>query len=109
MSNKNKNKDGIVYSTNPDFEYRDELPEEPDTLSPSQQRLYLRKELRNGKPLLVIKDFVGSTENLKELEKKIKNHCGAGGSSKDGDILIQGDVKEKVKLFLEKLGYKTKG
>lgn len=109
MSNKNKNKDGIVYSTNPDYEYKEEQTDEPDTLPPARQKLYLRKELRNGKPVLVIKDYVGSTEDLKELEKKIKNHCGSGGSSKDGDILIQGDVKEKVKLFLEKLGYKTKG
>lgn len=109
MSNKNKRRDGIVYSTNPDFEYRNEANQEPETLPPSSQTLYVRREMRNGKPVMVVKDFIGSTEDLRDLEKKLKQHCGVGGSSKDGDILIQGDVKEKVIAFLQKAGYKTKG
>jgi translation initiation factor 1 len=108
MSNKNKTKQGIVYSTNPDYRYEAE-PDEEDTLPPSKQCLYVRKEVRNGKAVVVIKDFIGRSDDLKELEKKIKNQCGVGGTSKDHEILIQGDLKDKVKLILEKLGYKTKG
>jgi translation initiation factor 1 len=108
MSNKNKRRDGIVYSTNPDFDYS-QPEEERETLPPAKQMLYVRREVRNGKPVAVVKDFIGSADDLKNLEKQLKNHCGTGGTSKDGDILIQGDVKDKVKAFLEKLGYKTKG
>ena len=108
MSNKNKRREGIVYSTNPDFDYT-QPDDERETLPASKQTLYVRREVRNGKPVAVVKEFIGSSDDLKNLEKQLKNHCGTGGTSKDGDILIQGDVKEKVKAFLEKLGYKTKG
>ena len=108
MSNKNKNRHGIVYSTDPGYEYKDEA-EEQETLPPGQQTLYLRREVRNGKPCIVVKEFVGTTDDLRDLEKKLKNHCGVGGSSKDGDILIQGELRDKIKAFLEKLGYRTKG
>ena len=108
MSNKNKNKSGIVYSTNPDFQYDDGM-EEMETLEPSQQKLYVRREVRNGKPCVVIKEFVGKSDDLKLLEKALKNHCGVGGTSKEGDIIIQGDFAEKVKSFLISKGYKTKG
>lgn len=109
MSNKNKNKTGIVYSTNTD--YLKQLHQEPETetLPPEKQKLYVRREVRNGKPTVVIKEFIGSKEDLKELEKQLKNHCGVGGSSKEGDILIQGDVADKIKVFLQSKGYKTKG
>lgn len=108
MSNKNKNKNGIVYSTNPDFQYNDGQ-DEIETLEPSQQKLYVRREVRNGKPCVVIKEFVGTSEDLKQLEKSLKNHCGVGGTSKEGDIIIQGDFADKVKTFLQQKGYKTKG
>lgn len=108
MSNKNKNKSGIIYSTNPDYHFESEN-EETDTPEPGKQMLYVRKEVRNGKPAVVIKDFIGKPDDLRELEKKLKNHCGVGGSSKDGDILIQGDLKDKVIAALQKWGYKTKG
>ncbi|MFZ9971075.1 MAG: translation initiation factor, partial [Bacteroidia bacterium] len=88
MSNKNKGRNGIVYSTNPDFQF--EAEQEEDTLSPEQQRLYVRREVRNGKPCVVIKDFVGKGDDLKALEKALKSHCGVWGSAKDGDIIIQG-------------------
>lgn len=104
-----KKRDGIVYSTNPDFQYDSDEDTEPETLEASKQTLYVRREMRNGKPVVVIKEFIGKSDDLRELEKKLKNHCGVGGSSKDGDILIQGDNKEKVTQFLQKLGYKTKG
>ena len=108
MSNKNKNKKGIVYSTNPDYQYDSDDFEE-ETLENHLQKLYVRKEVRSGKPCTVIKEFIGSKEDLKSLEKQLKNHCGTGGTSKDGDIIIQGDNSEKVKSFLQKAGYKTKG
>jgi translation initiation factor 1 len=108
MSKNKKYRDGIVYSTDPGYQYNFDGDKEAETL-PNQQTLYLRRENRNGKPVVVIKEFVGSSDDLKELEKKLKNHCGVGGSAKDGDILIQGDNKDKIQLFLQKLGYKTKG
>lgn len=108
MAKNKKHRDGIVYSTNPDFDYNAE-PEDTDTLKPSEQILYVRREVRNGKPVVVIKDFIGRADDLKDLERKLKNHCGVGGSSKDGDILIQGDNKDKVQKFLQSMGYKTKG
>ena len=108
MSNKNKNKSGIVYSTNPDYQY-DAENEEQDTLEPSQQKLYVRREVRNGKPCIVIKEFIGKSDDLKQLEKSLKNHCGVGGTSKEGDIIIQGDTLDKVKAFLASKGYRTKG
>lgn len=107
MSNKNKHKNGIVYSTDPGYNYQSE--EEQETLSPSQQTLYVRREVRNGKPCVVIKEFVGGAQDLKDLERKLKGHCGVGGSAKDGDIIVQGDLHAKVKSYLQTLGYKTKG
>ena len=108
MSNKNKNKSGVVYSTNPDYSY-DDYASEAETLPPAQQKLYVRREVRNGKPCVVIKEFVGSSDDLKALAKALKSHCGVGGSAKDGDIIIQGDFHAKVKAYLEGKGYKTKG
>jgi translation initiation factor 1 len=109
MNKNRKHRDGIVYSTNPDHQYEYGGSKEQKTLPPSEQILYLRREVRNGKPVTVVKEFVGTGDDLKELEKKLKNHCGVGGSSKDGDILIQGENKDKIQAFLQKLGYKTKG
>jgi len=108
MSNKNKNKSGVVYSTNPHYSYEEDASEQ-ETLAASHQKLYVRREVRNGKPCVVIKEFVGSSDDLKALERALKSHCGVGGSAKDGDIIIQGDFHAKVKLFLEGKGYKTKG
>ncbi len=108
MSNKNKNKNGVVYSTDPNFSYNSES-EEQETIPASQQVLYVRREVRNGKPCVVIKEFIGSAQDLKELERKLKNHCGVGGAAKEGDIIIQGDLHAKVKSFLQGQGYKTKG
>lgn len=108
MSNKNKNKSGIVYSTNPVYVIHS-LQEEQETVPPNLQKLYVRREVRNGKPCVVIKEFIGNAQGLKELERNIKSHCGVGGSAKDGDIIIQGDLHTKIKLYLENLGFKTKG
>ena len=108
MSNKNKNKSGVVYSTNPNYSYEEDASEQK-TLAGSQQKLYVRREVRNGKPCVVIKEFVGSSDDLKALERALKSHCGVGGSAKDGDIIIQGDFHAKVKSYLEGKGFKTKG
>ena len=108
MSNKNKNKSGVVYNTNPNYSYEEDASEQ-ETLAASQQKLYVRREVRNGKPCVVIKEFVGSSDDLKALERALKSHCGVGGSAKDGDIIIQGDFHAKVKSYLEGKGYKTKG
>jgi translation initiation factor 1 len=103
-----KNKGGLVYSTNPDYDYN-EPEEEVNTPEPKNQTLYVRKEVRNGKVSTVIKEFTGSDNELKELGKKLKNKFGVGGTAKDGDIIIQGDLHSKTKDFLQSMGYKTKG
>ncbi len=108
MSNKNKNRNGIVYSTDPNYHY-DSGEESQETLTPSQQTLYVRREVRSGKSTIAIREFIGNKEDLKDLEKSLKNHCGTGGTSKDGIIYIQGDVAEKIKKYLVSKGYKTKG
>ncbi|MBU6324578.1 MAG: translation initiation factor [Bacteroidetes bacterium] len=107
MSNKNKNRNGIVYSTNTDFQYNHQ--EEEDTPMPSEQHLYVRREVRNGKACVVVKEFRGKAADLKELERKLKAACGTGGTAKDGEILIQGEVLDKVRALLKQLGYRTKG
>ena len=108
MSNKNKNKSGVVYSTNPNYSFNDSASDQ-ETLAAAQQKLYVRREVRNGKPCVVIKEFIGGSDDLKALERALKSHCGVGGSAKDGDIIIQGDFHAKVKSYLADKGYKTKG
>jgi translation initiation factor 1 len=109
MSNKNKKRDGIVFSTNPDYSFGGDAEQEPETLPPGEQKLYVRREVRNGKPAVVVKEFIGSRADLQALEKKLKQHCGVGGSAKDGEILIQGELLDKVRAYLQQLGYRTKG
>ncbi len=101
---------GVVYSTNPDFAFEfDETPE-AETLPPQQQqlRISLDKKARAGKQVTLVTGFVGKPEDLEVLGKKLKNLCGCGGSSKDSEILLQGDFREKVLTFLQNQGYKAK-
>lgn len=107
---KKKNKKGVVYSTNPDFSYQYDEEEEMDTLPPQQQNLKvcLEKKHRGGKTVVLIKDFVGSHDDLASLGKLLKTKCGTGGSAKDGEIIIQGDCRDKVMAILDKEGYKYK-
>lgn len=110
MSKKNKaDTRGFVYSTDPDFSFEPESQEERNTLPPAQQRLslWLDTKQRAGKAVTLITGFVGTTADLEDLGKKLKNHCGTGGSVKDGEILIQGDHRDKVLQFLLKQGYKA--
>jgi translation initiation factor 1 len=112
MSKKNdwKKRDGVVYSTSSDFEYNYQQNEEAQTLPPQQQNLKvaLDKSGRAGKQVTLVSGFVGSAADLDTLTKTIKTKCGVGGSAKDGEILIQGDVRDKVVQILQKEGYKAK-
>lgn len=101
----------IVYSTNPDFTYQHtHESDEPTTLAPAQQRLHVQLERRNrgGKAVTLVSGFVGSDDDLKALGKTLKTKCGVGGSAKDGEIIVQGELVEKVKTLLLELGYKMK-
>ena len=107
-----KDRLGVLYSTNPDFEYTTEQVEEPDTLEPARQelRISLSKKQRGGKEVTLITGFVGREEDLAELGRLLRQRCGVGGSAKDGEILIQGDQRAKLRSLLPSLGYtRTKG
>lgn len=105
-----KKREGIVYSTNPDFQYSHDVLPEADTLPPEKQLLYvwLDSKQRKGKTVTLIKGFVGAKKDLESLAGEVKRHCGTGGAAKDGEILIQGDCREKIITFLTGRGYKTK-
>ncbi len=100
----------IVYSTNPDFSFDTGEEDEPETLAPDKQqlRILLDKRHRNGKSVTLITGFVGTAEDLKILAKNLKTRCGVGGSEKDGEILIQGDFRQKVLDILISEGYRVR-
>lgn len=103
-----KKKLNIVYSTNPEFEYeQDETPQE-ETLAKEKQllRIKLDTKQRRGKAVTLVTGFVGQEEDLNDLGKLLKVKCGVGGSVKDGDIIVQGDMRNKVLAILQKEGYK---
>ncbi|MFV0546512.1 MAG: translation initiation factor [Bacteroides sp.] len=107
-----KSRLNVVYSTNPDFNYDNEETEEQATLDASNQnlRVQLDKKNRGGKTVTLITGFIGSDDDLKLLGKLLKTKCGVGGSAKDGEIIVQGDFKQKIIDLLIKEGYKrTKG
>lgn len=108
MSKKKPN--GIVYSTNPDFQYQFNQEDELETLPENQQdlRVWIDRKHRAGKQVTLITGFVGSANDLETLGKLLKTKCGTGGSAKDGEIIIQGDVRDKVMDILTKAGYKAK-
>ncbi|HEY3404222.1 MAG TPA: translation initiation factor [Ohtaekwangia sp.] len=112
MSKKNdwKKREGVVYSTESNFNFSYQQNEEATTLPPQQQnvKVLLDKSGRAGKQVTVVTGFIGSTADLESLTKTLKTKCGVGGSAKDGEILIQGDVRDKVVLILQKEGYKAK-
>ncbi|MBM3412954.1 MAG: translation initiation factor [Bacteroidetes bacterium] len=111
MSKKHQSdKRGFVYSTDPDFSFESEQPDEQDTLPPGSQqlRLLLDTKQRAGKAVTLVTGFIGKTNDLEELGKKLKNHCGSGGSVKNGEVLVQGNHRQKLAQFLSKLGYKVK-
>ena len=109
MSKKDKNCVNVVYSTNPNFNYESESNEQHETLPAAQQNLkvYLDR-LGGGKLLSRVSGFVGTESDLNDLAKLLKQKCGVGGNSKDGEILIQGDNRDKIITLLTKEGYKIK-
>ncbi len=96
------------YSTNPDAIRPDE-PETVETLSPDRQKLRvsIERHHRGGKTVTLVKGFVGSDDDLNDLAKQLETKCGCGGSAKDGEIIIQGELKEKVVSLLQTMGYKN--
>jgi translation initiation factor 1 len=111
MSKKNKGRDKfVVYSTNPDYDYSQHDGPEEETLPPSEQLLYVSidRKQRKGKSVTLVEGFVGTDEDLKELGKMLKSKCGAGGSANDGEILVQGEFKDKVADLLSAEGYRVK-
>ena len=102
-----KKRIGVVYSTNPDYEYSDDSQEESDTLPKNQQKLRLNMERtgRGGKTVTLVKGFVGSDKDINALCKLLKQKCGVGGSVKDGEIIIQGDHRQRLIEILKKEGY----
>lgn len=105
-----KNRVDIVYSTDPEFDYDHEADEQVDTLPPAEQKLYveLDRKMRKGKVVTLVTGFVGAAEDLAALGKELKSKCGVGGSAKDGEIILQGDHREKVMNLLSKAGYPNK-
>ncbi len=109
MSNKNKNRDGIVYSTNSSFEYTESNNHDAFTLPNAEQNLRVFLDRKGGGKLVSrVNSFVGSADDMEELGKLLKKHCGVGGSVKDDEILIQGDHRDKIVAFLIKQNYKAK-
>lgn len=100
---------GFVFSTNKDFEFESN-DEQQETLANNQQKLeaHLDKKNRGGKVATIIKGFEGSDDDLKALAKQLKTLCGVGGAAKDGEIIIQGNFRDKIMDFLAKEGYKVK-
>jgi translation initiation factor 1 len=109
MSNKNKKKDGVVYSTNPDFTFNDK-DEDPEHVPDNEQelRVWLETGNRKGKKATVVRGYRGAESDLREFAKVLKSHLGTGGSAKDGEIIIQGDHRDKVVAFALNRGMKAK-
>lgn len=102
-----KDRLNVVYSTNPDYQYENIGEEEAETLPKNQQKLRvsMEKKGRGGKTVTLIRGFIGTEEDLKELGKLLKTKCGVGGSAKEGEIIIQGDFKQRIIDLLKSEGY----
>ena len=105
-----KSRLNVVYSTNPDFRYEEEEKRERQTLPAAQQQLkvWIDRKQRAGKQVTLVRGFVGTEDDLKELARMLKSKCGVGGTAKDGEILIQGDFRDRIVDVLVKAGYKAK-
>lgn len=110
MENDWKKRLGVVYSTDPNFKYEQEAEPEVETLEPSKQNLIVAidRRARAGKQVTLVKGFVGSEEDLATLGKSLKVKCGVGGTAKDGEITLQGDLRDKVVALLQSMGYRAK-
>jgi translation initiation factor 1 len=109
MSKKRSTTDGIIYSTNPDFQPEREEDPQQETLPAKQQKLRIRLDTkqRAGKAVTLVENFLGQAADLEDLGKKLKTVCGTGGSVKDGIVIIQGDQRDKVLQWLLKNGYSS--
>jgi translation initiation factor 1 len=108
MGKKNKpDLKGFVYSTDPNFKFEDDQNAD-ETLPAAQQKLkiQLNTKYRGGKSVTVVLGFVGTENDMEELGKKLKTYCGTGGTAKDGEIIVQGDQRNKVLQFFQQNGYK---
>lgn len=107
---KEKHRDGLVYSTNPDWQPEPDNGDELETLAAGKQQLkiWLDRKQRAGKTVTLITGFIGSASDLMELGRTLKQHCGSGGAVQDGEILIQGDHRDKVLNWLLQKGYQAK-
>ena len=105
-----KSRLGMVYSTDPEFEYRTDERPETETLPPARQqlRVWLDRRQRAGKVVTLVKGFVGRDADLQELARMLKSRCGVGGSAKAGEIIIQGDHRDRVAELLIRSGYRCK-
>jgi translation initiation factor 1 len=111
MGKNSKNKPfGVIFSTNPDFDYTTDDDEGQETLETGDQdlRVHIEKKGRKGKPVSIVTGFVGSDEDLADLARTLKTKCGVGGSAKEGEIILQGTMRDKVVVVLKKLGYRAK-
>ena len=109
MRKKNKaDSRGFVFSTDPNFKFEEEQYSN-ETFAPAQQKLKVRLDTKHraGKAVTLVEGFIGKEDDLQDLGKKLKTFCGTGGSAKDGEIIIQGDHREKVMQWFMKNGYKN--
>ncbi len=100
----------MVYSTDPDYEYDTGAEPEPETLAPAQQelRVWLDRKQRGGKTVTLVRGFAGRADDLAELARMLKQKCGVGGTAKEGEIVIQGDHRDRVVAILTAAGYRCK-
>lgn len=106
---KNKGASGVVFSTDPDYSYNYDDGDTGETLAPGEQNLRVWLDRKSGgKVATVVRDFEGTDEDLKELGKELKSLCGSGGTAKDGEIMVQGDHRDKIIKHLTSNGYKAK-
>jgi translation initiation factor 1 len=105
-----KDRLNVVYSTNPDYQYEHDEDEEQETLPANKQllKVSIDRKKRKGKSVTLVEGFIGSDDDLKSVAKMLKSKCGVGGSAKDGEIIIQGEFKQKVGDLLKAEGYKVK-
>jgi translation initiation factor 1 len=110
MENDWKKRLGVVFSTDPDFQYETEREKQQETVPAGQQKLYVMRDRKNrkGKTVTLVRGFSGSDEDLKYLARELKRKCGVGGSVSEGDILIQGDFVTRIMELLTAKGYQVK-